>query len=458
VDIKQLNLLICEGENLTTEFKQKYSSQIDEDIVAFANTKGGILLLGISDEGVISGEKLTNELKGRIISLGRNCKPSITPNVKQVGKVVVIEVPEGYEKPYSCRTGFYRRLSGSTNKMSRDELRIMFSENEEVPYEEKIVKGFSLDDISKAKIRMFAKEAGITIGKVSASDFLKSMNIADKETVKNAGILFFAKNVGKFLPQSRITLLAFKGTGKVNILDRKDVEDDLLTQFKEAILFIKKHLNVRSEIKGVEREDIYEIPLEAIREAVVNALMHRDYGITGSQVQVEVYDDRLEIINPGGLPRGLAKDEFGKISVRRNELISDMFFRLHKVERIGMGIQRMKDILAGAGLKQPKFEMNGLFRIVFHRQASFGRGVRRKGSQKKFPEKVPRKGSQKTSQKILGLMASQPKLTISKLAEALGISQRAVKKHLQKLQEHKMLKRKGSDRSGYWQVLNKGGS
>ncbi|HCU24840.1 MAG TPA: ArsR family transcriptional regulator, partial [Deltaproteobacteria bacterium] len=110
-----------------------------------------------------------------------------------------------------------------------------------------------------------------------------------------------------------------------------------------------------------------EIPLEALREAVVNALMHRDYGITGTQISIEIYDDRVEILNPGGLPNKLSKKEFGVMSVRRNERIADLFFRLHKVERIGMGIKRIRKLIKAAGLKEPDFETDGFFRVVFYR-------------------------------------------------------------------------------------------
>ncbi|MCG6536014.1 MAG: hypothetical protein L7F78_15270, partial [Syntrophales bacterium LBB04] len=178
--------------------------------------------------------------------------------------------------PYGCGPGYFRRLDGTTQKMTNHELRVMFKESEIIPFEERTVKGFSFDDVSKDKIREFVKEAGIRIGGITAADFLRSLNVADKSTVKNAGILFFAKDAHKHLHQAQMSLLGFKGTKKLHIFDRRDVRDDLLSQFNEAILFLKKHLNVRSEIKGVNREDIYEIPFDAIREAVVNALMHRD--------------------------------------------------------------------------------------------------------------------------------------------------------------------------------------
>jgi ATP-dependent DNA helicase RecG len=367
-DVDKIKLFIREGEGLTLEFKEKFNSRIDEDLVAFSNTKGGTLLLGVRDNGAIKGERLTNDLKGKINSLARNCKPSISLDITQIGEVVVIEVPEGSGKPYSCRTGYFRRLNGTTQKMSHDEIRILFRESETIPFEEKTTRGISIEDISKTKVRSFTKEAGIRIGNIPVADFLRSLNVADDSKIKNAGVLFFAKDVRKHILQAQTTHLAFKGTKKLHIFDRRDIQDDLLTQFNEAVLFIQKHLNIRSEIRGLNRQDIYEIPLEAIREAVVNALMHRDYSITGTQISIEIYDDRIEITNPGGLPRGLSKKAFGTISVRRNEIISDLFFRLHKVERIGMGIQRMREAMSEGGLKEPEFDTNGFFRVIFYRE------------------------------------------------------------------------------------------
>ncbi|MBI4668141.1 MAG: putative DNA binding domain-containing protein, partial [Elusimicrobia bacterium] len=270
LDLKNVELLIREGEGLTVEFKEKYTPRIDEDIVAFANTKGGTLLLGVRDDRTIAGEKLTNEMKGRINSLTRNCKPGIAVETTQAGNIVVIEVPEGTDKAYACGSGYFRRLNGTTQKMSHEEIRIMFRENDPFPFEERTVKSFAFDDLSRAKVLAFAKEAGVNIGKTTTADFLRSLKVADEKNVKNAGILFFAKEAHNFLPQAQMTLIAFKGTARVHIYDRQDVRDDLLTQFKQAILFLEKHLNVRSEIKGVNREDIYEMPFEALREAVVN--------------------------------------------------------------------------------------------------------------------------------------------------------------------------------------------
>ena len=453
---KQVKLLISQGEGLIVEFKERYTPRIDQDIVAFANTRGGTLLLGVRDDGTVAGERLTNDLKAKINSLTRNCKPAVAVTLLQVDEVVAVVVPEGMEKPYSCSSGYYRRLDATTQKMSHDELRIIFAENEPLPFEEKTVRGFTFDDISETKILAFVKETGIRMGSIAVPEFLRSLKVADQSQVKNAGILFFAKDLYEYLHQAQMTLLAFKGTSRLHIYDRRDVRDDLLTQFNEAVAFLKKHLNVRSEILGVNRKDIYEIPLEALREALVNALMHRDYSITGTQVSVEVYDDRVEIVNPGGLPKGLSVRDLGTVSIRRNELIADLFFRLHKVERIGMGIQKMKEAMVAAGLREPTFEPDRFFRAIFHRASDLAMKERKEGWEKKFGE-GSEKSSEKSSEKILALLEARNTASAREIAVILGLTPRAVEKHIAALKTAGRLKRVGPAKGGRWEVVREDG-
>jgi len=273
----KLQLLIKEGEGLRVEFKERYSNKIDKDIVAFANSKGGYSILGINDEGKIVGEKLTNKLKAEIIDLARKCEPAINiSSVYQVNHVIVIEIPEGEEKPYSCSHGFYRRLDAITQKMTQKEIKLLFKENEfKSPFENRIYETATIDDISKDKINLFFKEANISINNFTSKDILASLNLLENSSIKNAGILFFAKDPRRLILQCQMTLVAYKGTTGVHIYDRVDVQNDLLTQYNEAQTFLKKHLNVRSEIKGFNRYDIYEISLEALREAIANAIIHR---------------------------------------------------------------------------------------------------------------------------------------------------------------------------------------
>src|SRR3990172_4854280 len=171
-DADKIKILVQEGEGLTIEFKERFTARIDEDMVAFANTKGGVILLGVRDNRTIAGEELTNDLKARINSIARNCPPPVQVKLKQIQNIIAVEVLQGDEKPYACGSGYFRRLDGTTQKMSNHELRTMFQEHETTPFEEKVNKDVSWDDISKDKIQDFLKEANVEIKRIAPRDLL----------------------------------------------------------------------------------------------------------------------------------------------------------------------------------------------------------------------------------------------------------------------------------------------
>ena len=223
-----------------------------------------------------------------------------------------------------------------------------------------------------------------------------------------------------------------------------------MTQLNESMAFLKKHLNVRSEIRGLNRHDIYEIPIDALREAMVNALVHRDYGIKGTSLYVRVFDDRIEIENPGGLPDGLLKKDFGKSSVRRNPIIADLFHRMDKVEEIGSGIDRMRNLLRDANLKEPVFEMTTFFRTIFYRDPEYAL----KGEVEDIARERTRvKTRGKTRDKILGLLRQNSQLTVDEMADILEITIKDVEWQIKKLKDEGLLKRVGSRKEGYWEVV-----
>jgi ATP-dependent DNA helicase RecG len=164
-----------------------------------------------------------------------------------------------------------------------------------------------------------------------------------------------------------VTCILFKGNSKVHILDRKSFEFDLLRNIDEAVLFIERHLNLAYEIKELRRKEILEIPEFVLREAIVNAVAHRDYFERGANVQVDIFDDRIEISNPGGLPKGLKPENFGKHSVARNSLVAALLHRCNYIEKAGTGVQRMRDGMKQVGLLEPNFEFSGFFTIILRR-------------------------------------------------------------------------------------------
>jgi ATP-dependent DNA helicase RecG len=454
---EELDLLIKEGEGLSVEFKEKYTTKIDRDMVAFSNTKGGYIFLGVCDDGKIVGEALTNKLKAEIVDLARNCEPNIhLKRISQVDKIIFIEIAEGEEKPYSCSSGYFRRLDAVTQKMTQKEIHLLFRDAPSVSFEERINKDITWKDISTTKIGAFFKEADVSIKSINAQEVLSSLNLSNKHAIKNAGVLFFAKEPRSFIIQCQMTLVAFKGKDRVHIYDRKDIQDDLLTQFNEAIIFLEKHLNVRTEIKGVKRQDIYELPFEALREAVTNAIIHRDYSVRGTSIMVEVHEDKVVISNPGGFPAEMDKTKLGKLSVRRNELIADIFARMDKVERVGSGFRRIKEALDDANLPFPEIESDSFFIITFKRPP-----YSLKGSEKSVKRSTVT-GTENSTVKvtvkqeaILAVMRENPNITSKQLVALVGLSERRIKENIRILKENGLLKRIGSDKSGHWEVTQR---
>lgn len=465
---EELQLILKEGEGLKVEFKERYSSRIDKDIVAFANAKGGVILLGVSDDGKVVGEKLTNKLKAQINDLARNCEPAIAiKKISQIDTIIAVEIEEGSEKPYSCADGYFRRLDAVTQKMNQREVRLIFREANNISFESLPCKNISLSDISLKKIKSFLKEAktSFQVNKSNVASFLTSLGLYHEKQINNAGALMFAGNINRVIPYSEIILAAFKGKDKRNIYDRKDVRDDLFTQLNEAVSFIKKHLNIRSEIKDFDRTDIYELPLDALREALVNAIVHRDYSMRGTSIYLEIYDDRVVIVNPGGLPSGITKANFGKESIRRNLIIADLFHRMGKVERMGSGIGKMREFMKDAGLKAPVFESENFFRAIFFRDLQYslkqetdekmGQKTAQKITQKtveKSTEKVRRKYGE-SAVKVFLVIASDSFIKTRDIADKLELSQSAIEKIIRKLKNEGVLKRAGSPKGGHWEVL-----
>ncbi len=441
---KDLQLLIAEGEGLTVEFKEKYTSKIDRDVVALTNSKGGFIILGVNDSGKITGEKLTNQMKAEISSLARNCEPHIDiSKISQVDNAVVIEVPEGEEKPYSCSSGYFRRLDAVTQKMTQKEVGLLFRNANTVSYEERLCPGIAWKDISKEKIATFFKEAGIHAGRINPQDVLVSLDLAVEGSIKNAGVLFFAREPRRHILQCETILVSFKGTNRVDIIDRKDVQGDLWTQYQEAMIFLKRHLSVRTEIKGLDRKDYYEIPLEALREAVANALIHRDYSVRGTSIMIEVQEDRVIIKNPGGFPDGMSKDKLGNLSVRRNELIADVFARMHRVERMGSGFKRIRESMAKAGLPFPRISSDEFFFIEFERPVKSAKPVLDEGLSEGVNE-----GVNEGVSSAIEYINKNPGKRAPFIAKALGIPLKTLERWLKKAKSEGKVRYKGSSKTG----------
>lgn len=373
-DLRQhtLEAIIEVGESYQVEFKRNVNSDISKEIVAFANSSGGRIFIGIDDDGTIPGITVTNELKARVQSITRDCDPPINVELEAFSNVLIIYVPEGTNKPYRCTNGFYIRSGASCAKLSTQEIIEFIKSEGKLRFEELLTPSATYPAVlDESAVGRYFRLAGIS-GVIGTEELLINLGVLEKKdgsghALNNAGVLFFAKNSAAILPHCVVTCLLFKGNSKVHILDRKSFEFDLLRNIDETLLFIQRHLNLVYEIKETRRKEILEIPEFVLREAIVNAVAHRDYFERGANVQVNIFDNRIEISNPGGLPKGLKPENFGKHSVARNSLVAALLHRCNYIEKAGTGVQRMRDGMKEAGLLEPTFEFSGFFTVILQR-------------------------------------------------------------------------------------------
>lgn len=350
--LKTVDIIALEGEGQRIEFKEGLS-RLDREIVAFANTSGGSVFVGIRDDGAITGTDCSNRRQSEILDLGRNCDPPIGLKfIKHTGNVMEVIVEEGNDKPYRCKDGFFLREGPSCIKLSRNEIVSLIIRQGNYHYDEMYNNDFSfLKDFDEKKFVRFLKLCNVSI-QADPTSILSSLDCAKtvhgKTLLNNAAILFFAKQPQRFFKESYVTCVRYGGEDRIKIIDRKDHYGDIITLIEEALAFIERNTSVEQRVVAgqVRHQNIYEYPLIAIREAVINAVMHRDYFNDSSHVFIHIFSNRMEIENPGGLLGGLTIEELGERSVRRNRTIADLLYRAGFVEKIGSGIQRMQQALS----------------------------------------------------------------------------------------------------------------
>ncbi len=364
-----LKILVQAGEGTTLEFKENLPASIARDLVAMANTIGGKILLGVRDDGTVAGVKDSNALRARIQDIARNCDPPVKILVGPVGQVLVVHVRESEAKPVQCSDGFFWRQGATTQKLKREEIRDLFRDEGAIRFDLSLCPRFRYpQDFDREKFKAWLRLSGIT-GRPRTEDVLVNIEAAEraggKLRFRNAGVLFFAKNVRHFFNHAYITCLLAKGTDKVHVLDRKDFDGGIVADIEDAMRFIERNTRTAWRIEALQRENIPEYPMKALREAITNAVMHRDWFIDGANVFVELYTDRIEVVSPGGLPKGMTLADLGRKSVRRNALLADLLHRIDFIEKAGTGVKRMRDEALEGGYPEPVWEANGFTTAIF---------------------------------------------------------------------------------------------
>ncbi len=367
---------IPEHETKTVEFKKNFGKEAIIAVTAMANSRGGQIFIGVNDSGEIAGVGLGKETLNKWHNeIMQGIEPKITLGMEKVSindkQIVVITVPEAPIKPVSYRGRYYIRRNSSNRLMSPSEVAELHLSSTGSSWDS-VESPFEISDISREKVERYMEISGKAGRRRFKEDWLTVLKKTGfvKDGATWAAVLLFGSDEKVFLSQASVHCGRFKGS-RTNILDDVMLEGDLINQVEEAMDFIKKHISVRYEFTGeARRKEVWEYPLDALREAVINAIVHRDYTVN-STVYVEVYDDRIEIVSPGKLPPGLGlADLYSEEhrSVIRNKLIAQVFYDIGYIERYGSGTTRIMELCRENGIPEPKFRESGMwFGVVFRK-------------------------------------------------------------------------------------------
>jgi len=443
--------LIIAGEGYHIEFKKTVDKTFIEEVCAFANSGGGRILLGVADDGTVKGVDTSNSFRSRVQDTINQLQPRLGVEVSVEDDILAVTVPEGIEKPYGCSKGFFMRMGANSQKLTRDEIIEFYKHEGRIRFDELTSKKADFEtDFDYRAFNRFLELAGISKS-IDQNKLLRNLDcLTDDGKFTNAGVLFFTKDIDFILNNAMVVCVLFKGDKRVDILDKKDFTGNLIENIDDALLFVKKHTNIAIKIETLQHEEVTDYPEVALREAITNAVCHRDYFDKSANVVVEVFESRVIISNPGGLPSGLPPEEFGTKSVTRNPLIASLLHRADYIEKVGTGIERIRQAVDAHGGSTVDFDYDAFYTTTFRAK------IKKKPVQvtgQVGSQKSSQKSSQKNSEKILLLLIKTPNLTIEFLSEALKITDRAVKKQIFRLKEQGFLERIGSDKGGHWKVL-----
>lgn len=377
-------LEIEKGESRKLEFKEHFpeSIKISKTIVAFANGAGGKLIVGIDDNGKVTGvsDDEILEIPDKISNIiYDSCYPAIIPEIYTANiegkKIIVVEIFPGNLKPYYIKNkgklkGTYIRV-GATNKLADEEM-IMELERQKrnISFDEEIVYDYELSNIGLSDLK---KDFYRYTEKELNEEKLINLKLIKEENGKKyctKALILLTDN--KLFDYARIKCARFKGTHTSEFIDQKEFNTSLYEQVENAMTFAKTHINKSGKITELQRIDEYEIPLVAIREAISNAIVHRDYSISGADIKFAIFDDRIEITSPGLLPKTLDIEDIkiGRSEIR-NKIIARFFKEIRFIEEWGTGISRIIKSCTDVGIEEPQFIETGMFfKVVIKKKSS----------------------------------------------------------------------------------------
>ena len=477
--IEELKLLISNAETRTLELKKTTGELKDamHSFCAMLNSDGGYVVIGIHPTTLkVLGQKVTDKTRQEVAVEIRKIEPHINPAVEYIDvpdtdgyQVLLLHADKSVFKdvPYVFNGKPYYKLESTTMQMSQQMYEDMLRKRDVnfFRWDSQTAVGMHISDLSEKRVRA-AVSLGIRNGRIDPSaegesmeSLLGKLKLLNKGNPTNAAVALFANNTDRY-PEMELRMACFKGRDKNIFIDNKCEAGNFFDLLDAGIAFCVRNLRLGGEIKGLLREEKLEIPVEALREALTNALCHRQYERTNGSVSLAIYDDRVEIVNPGNFPSQLSPEtiKLPHESYPHNLLIAQVLYLTTYLERWGSGAERIMQLCKAQNLPEPEWKTdNETVSIIFKRPVFSDSPGGQKGSQK-----GGQKGSQKdtlikvndTTERILQLLMENPYITRKIMSQELGLSQSAIQKHINKLKNAGKIYRKGGDKGGLWIVNN----
>ena len=455
-----------------------------KSVSAFANTQGGKLLFGVANDGSLQGladAQGDSEFISETIKMQMDPVPEIDLSIhEEDGKrFVVVDVKAGSETPYYVfvrgHRDAYVRIGNESVRASAIELKRLVLKGSHRSWDS-LPSQYRLRDFSFEVLRAtyFAKRHK----SFEDADFQSFELVGDDGMLSYAGALLAD---GSPIRHSRVFCTRWKGLTKANglmeALDDHEYSGGLISLLNAAKSFIVANTKMMWRKTNDGRMNYPEYPERAYEEGLVNALIHRDYLEIGSEVHIDIYDDRMEIVSPGGMPSGKRAQELDLrqvASMRRNPVIADLFQRLNLMERRGSGFKKILDAYAFESEKRgetiaPRFESTSTDFFLILPNLNYGKVINGVASSsegqdaeaaigaggEKSKEKGREKSREKSREKIIAALKQTPHITMSDLAALIGISAKGVEKNIKILRDQGIIRRVGPDKGGHWEVIEK---
>ena len=426
-----------------------------KSVSAFANSYGGLLLFGINDNDEVVGledGKRDSEILSEIIKNKLNPIPEFKVSLIKVEQktLMVVKVLKGEETPYyvSSEKGLeaYTRVGNESVKVSHVELRRLVLRGKNITYDSEVSK-HKINDFSFSKLReRYKKWSGNSFDEKD----LASFGLIEGKYLTNAGALVVDESP---IYYSRLFCTRWNGfnKGNDNVLDSAEYNGSLISLIENGEAFIKRNSKLMWRKTPNSREEMPDYVERSYHEALVNAIAHRDYLIVGSEVHIDIYDDRIEICSPGGMPDGSCIQDRNPITIpstRRNPVIADIFNRLGYMERKGSGFSKIINNYVNQinyhKSKKPYFRSDAYQFTVIMPNLNYG-----------IEGRKLEKPKDETKEKILTLIRLNPNITTSAIAFRLELSRSTVSRKIKELKGDGIVARLGTYKEGVWEVVNK---